>query len=148
LSNGSAKEIYTTTAGATTFPVISHDGRSVSFSAPSAGGTALRIVPAGGGAPRDVLTVNPPAEIPGGWPVAWSPDDRFLYVLQKSAGQSPTQLFRVPVSGGTPESTGLVAEELSAINISPDGKRIAFVQGVIDRPEIWMLENYLPSTKK
>jgi Tol biopolymer transport system component len=149
LANGSVKDIYTTPAGVLIFPVISHNGRAVAFAEPSRGGTVLRIVPSDGGAPRDVLTVNPLAELPGGWSVAWSADDRYLYFVQKAAGQSIMQLFRIPVSGGTPESAGLACEELlRAITIAPDGTRIAFVEGMVDRPEIWMLENYLPSAKK
>lgn len=150
LSKGSAKEVYKTTmtVGGATTPLISHDGRSVAFFTPTNGATVLRIVPADGGASRDVLTLNSAAEVPEGWSLAWSPDDRCLYFLQTPAGQSLTQLFRVPVSGGTPESAGLTGEELHSIDISPDGRRIAFARGRINRQELWTLENYLPSAKK
>ncbi|HXS97838.1 MAG TPA: hypothetical protein VN736_24735 [Candidatus Limnocylindrales bacterium] len=148
LSNGSARQIDTiaTNAARMVTPLISHDGRSVAYFASSAAGTVLRVVPAGGGPARDIVTLDPQASIPEGWSLAWSADDRFIYFLQKSARL--TQLFRIAATGGTPESLGLSGEELSSINTSPDGKQIAFVRGRLNRQELWELENYLPPAKR
>jgi Tol biopolymer transport system component len=33
------------------------------------------------------------------------------------------------------------------LDISPDGKRIAFSIGAAQRPEIWAMENFLPAAK-
>jgi hypothetical protein len=42
---------------------------------------------------------------------------------------------------------GLQGSELRDLHIAPDGKKIAFVIGAFQRPEIWALENFLPSAK-
>jgi Tol biopolymer transport system component len=66
-------------------------------------------------------------------------------VLFGSAGSGGLQLMRVPVGGGKPELTGLVIHGAGhSLDLSPDGTRIAFSDGVPMVSEVWALDNVLP----
>ena len=54
---------------------------------------------------------------------------------------------RVPASGGAEEVMGLQAADIRDLDISPDGRRIAFSLGAVGRQEIWAMDNFLPSGK-
>lgn len=51
-------------------------------------------------------------------------------------------LWRVPITGGAPVSTGLTLEGMRDISIHPDGRQIAFNAGW-KRGEQWVMENLL-----
>ncbi len=79
----------------------------------------------------------------------WTADAKHILVTRwtESAADSPTPirpttLWRVPVDGGAPVSTGLEMEGLRDISIHPDGQRIAFNAG-FKNSEYWVLENLL-----
>jgi hypothetical protein len=89
--------------------------------------------------------VDSPAQIQPYWGVAWSSDDRFLYFAQRADAKSPYELMRVPAAGGAAESMGLKLDDIRDLDISPDGTRIAFSIGAVNRPEIWAIRGFLPS---
>jgi Tol biopolymer transport system component len=70
-------------------------------------------------------------------------------VLFGSVGSGGLQLMRVPVGGGgKPELTGLVTHGAGhSLDLSPDGTRIAFSDGVPTVSEVWALDNLLPALK-
>ena len=105
----------------------------------------LRIVSSDGGPVRDLASANAPTEFQTLWGTVWSPDDRFVYFARRPDGKSPYELLRVPAAGGTPESVGLKVEDLRDLDIAPDGTRIAFSIGAVNRPEIWAIRGFLPS---
>ena len=146
LSNGSEKAIYKFNPG-THPPVISHDGRSVAFVDQVAASGVLRVMSSQGGEPRDLAKAIAPADFQALWGVTWSPDDRFVYFARRSDNKSPYELLRMPAAGGAEESMGLKLDDLRDLNISPDGKRIAFSIGAVNRPEIWALRGFLPAKK-
>jgi hypothetical protein len=39
---------------------------------------------------------------------------------------------------------GLKVEDLRDLDIAPDGTRIAFSIGAVNRPEIWAIQKFLP----
>jgi Tol biopolymer transport system component len=150
LGAGPEKEIYRPAPHSGTLaPVISHDGRTVAFvtpgvGAPVAGMSVLHVVSSDGGPVRDLASSNSPAEFQAYWGVTWSPDDRFVYFARRPDGKSPYELLRVPATGGTPEGMGLKVEDLRDLDIAPDGTRIAFSIGAVNRPEIWAIQKFLP----
>jgi hypothetical protein len=52
-------------------------------------------------------------------------------------------LWRVPITGGPPVSTGLTMDGIRDITVHPGGQRIAFNAGW-KRGEQWVMENFLP----
>jgi Tol biopolymer transport system component len=149
--SGSEKEVYRITPNiGTVLPVLSHDGRNVAFVTPGVGprvtgGSAIHVVSSDGGPVRELISVGPPTEFQATWGVTWSSDDRFVYFARRADGQSPYELMRVPATGGAAESMGLRVEDLRDLDIAPDGTRIAFSIGAVNRPEIWALQKFLPS---
>lgn len=143
LLDGSEKQVYKFGGSpGVVLPVLSHDGRTIAF---TEGTSALRIISSDGGPVKDLATAKAPAELQTLWGAAWSPDDRFLYFARRQDDKSPYELFRVPAAGGTPESAGLKVEDIRDLDIAPDGTRIAFSIGAVNRPEIWALRGFLPS---
>ena len=147
LQTGSEKEIYTFNTPPPHPPVISHDGRSVAFAEQMPDGSVLRVISIDAGPTHELTTVPAPVGIQSYWGVAWSADDRFIYFARRPDKQSPYELFRISVAGGRAESVGLKAEDLRDLNISPDGSRIAFSLGAVNRPEIWAIRGLLSKKK-
>jgi Tol biopolymer transport system component len=144
LQNGSERDIYSFSQGQHP-PVLSHDGRNVVFIVPAAGAFALKLVSSNGGPARDLVTAKSPAELQNLWGAAWSPDDRFVYFASRPDSKSPYELMRIPAAGGTAESVGLKVDDLRELDIAPDGTRIAFSIGAVNRPEIWAIKGFLPT---
>lgn len=105
----------------------------------------------GGGDPRELIRV------PGNERfilVGWLPDGLTLLVARwenrpnRLPGEAdPSTLWRVPVTGGKPMSTGLTMDGLRDVSIHPDGGRIAFNAGW-KRGEQWVMENLLPARQQ
>jgi len=145
LTDGSEKEIHEYTRRGV--PAISHGGRDIAFIESGSNSASLLVATSGGGAARELAVANSPVEFFPQWGLAWSPDDRFVYFIRRPDAHSAFELFRVPATGGTPESVGLKAEGLQDLDIAPDGTRIAFVIRNGNQPELWSLQNFLPARK-
>ncbi len=102
----------------------------------------------GGGPPRELLRVAEPDDFIF-W--GWHGDGRHLLVVRWTKRLNTTNsrelrnetLWRVPVDGRGPVSTGLTLEGLRDISIHPDGRRITFNAGWA-AGEHWVMENFLP----
>ena len=101
----------------------------------------------GGGDPRELLRTSSPDQFTL---AGWMADGLNLLIIRWSrrpnapASEPRNEtLWRVPLTGGTPVSTGLMMESLRDISIHPDGRRIAFNAGM-KRVEQWAMENLLP----
>jgi Tol biopolymer transport system component len=102
------------------------------------------IVPTEGGPIQELARAVPTAPWLSRRTLAWSPDDRYVFYVQPVTDQS-WELFRVPVTGGAGQSTGLKGRATPRnIQFSPDGKRISFE--VAEMNELWAID--IPATKK
>ncbi len=131
---------------------LSPDGRFMAARAldnPNATQT-LQVIPAGGGAPRELLRVHGPDRIDRG-PVVWTPDGRSLIVAQTLS--SRLGLWLVPIDGSTPRTLDLDYASWieggqgpldEGFSLSPDGRSIVFPMGK-NSAEVWALENILPA---
>jgi Tol biopolymer transport system component len=146
LESGQEREIVRSTD--TAFPglagwTISPDGRQVVFQTmdPPKKSTLLNIVPTDGGESRELLRTQEFV-----WLYGWTPDGRELIFANKAsvlkAGQ-PTELWRMPVTGGKPQRLDLAIENLQNLRFHPDGQRVAFSAGAY-KAEVWVMENFLP----
>jgi Tol biopolymer transport system component len=76
-------------------------------------------------------------------------DGRWILLAKRSKGDKNWQLLRIPIEGGTPESTGVELDENlldRGVNLSPDGSRIAFTT-VKRTEEMWALDNVVSVLK-
>ena len=89
--------------------------------------------------------------------LTWAPDGRSLLVVRDEGG-----LWRIPLDGTAPQRTGLSGtaydfkpfsrapatspeRRIKSPAVHPDGRSIAFNVGEGHAPEIWSLENFLPT---
>jgi Tol biopolymer transport system component len=78
-----------------------------------------------------------------GW---FPPGDYLLYSLSGAAPRQPDELWRVAVSGGTPQPVGLTIDAITHINtvaLNPMGTAVAYTNGYV-RYELWIMQNVLP----
>ena len=131
---------------------MSPDGRHLAFGAawfPGTGAAVLKVIPAAGGEPRELLRFASP-----GGPVdrngmnfrpsflAWTPDGRHLLFIK--GDDEKTELWRVAVDSG--EAAKLVETEgWGTPQLHPDGRQMAFTTVLEANEELWVIENFLPS---
>jgi Tol biopolymer transport system component len=105
----------------------------------------LSIRPLSGGDWKPVVSL---ASGPNGH-VTCTPDGNWLiYHSTDPAGKHV--LFRVPISGGQPQSLGSFPTESSSgnLNFSPDGRQILAVSLDWSKYDLWILNNFVPSAGK
>lgn len=129
-------------------PALSPDGRSLVFThvhTTNTGRSAVKVAALDGGEVRTVLE-----DTDSRASAVWTPDGRHLVVADRRAGEQSTEgpfiydLELVPLDGGEPRPMGLSMELIHRIQLSPDGRRIAF-QGGRRNTEIWVMEDFLPA---
>jgi len=145
------KELYQTTfptAASNFYLALSPDGQQLAFATTDQSLTSfferLKVMPAAGGEPRELLRLQPPERFNS---IAWTADGReILFVKGSPSVQEHTfELWRVSAEGGEPQKLELAMDNLQ-VRVHPDGRRIAFSAGKWIR-EIWVMENFLPEGK-
>jgi Tol biopolymer transport system component len=148
----------------------SPDGQWLAFvwSGTDKGPTALKVMPAAGGEPRELVKLPAPRRHTFGTPfveLAWTPDSRHIIYALTIAGQKQEfEMWRISLEGGQPQRLGLAMEGLQpqGLSVHPDGRQIAFTASPLRRgagagtgpagdpiagDPIWVLENFLPEVK-
>ncbi len=155
VESGQEKQLYCAVSSVRiSHLAISPDGQRLAFvwSDSTNGATALKVMPASGGEPREVLKLPAPELAGYGQPLfalAWTPDSRYLIYAPSTAGQRKFEFWQISAEGGEPRNLGLTVEGLLPFGLSvhPDGRRIAFTAGTPPRDEVWVLKDFLPPVK-
>ena len=138
---------------------VSPDGRYLAVSSvdPSSGSRVKLLIPTAGGEPREVMRV--PAGVgPGDLTnygkgigligTQWAPDSRsFLTTKRFNDEKHGDEVWRVPLEGGAPSKLDL--PPINGFKVQPSGRQIAILvteKGLPRGQEVWVLENFLPST--
>ncbi|MDA2925112.1 hypothetical protein MYX65_10785 [Acidobacteria bacterium AH-259-L09] len=126
---------------------ISPDGRRLALLSPQNRPTTLKVMPATGGEPQELFSVQEPDYLDRGV-LAWTPDGEHLLFgrfaqRQGEHGQRTTALWRISARGGKPQRLELEIEGPSMVRVHPDGRQIAF-RGSKTVDELWVMENFLP----
>jgi dipeptidyl aminopeptidase/acylaminoacyl peptidase len=101
---------------------LSPDGGTVAYVSDVTGALELWTVPAKGGWPTQLTSLN---ERVGS--VHWSPDGRWLVFTSDYGGNERRDLYRVPADGGAVEKLTDTPLSESEPRPSHDGKRLAFI---------------------
>jgi Tol biopolymer transport system component len=140
IESGDEREIYQGPAQSLS---LSPDGRLLAFvGRRQDGGTAILVMSPAGGPPRE-LVGDAAWQDPGDSRVflTWLPDSRHLLFTRGNA------LWSVGIDGGGVRALGLPMKGRATIQLSPDGRRLAFTAGE-SKSEVWMMENLLPTKAK
>ncbi len=124
----------------------SPDGRQLAFleAAEALRPTVVKLMPASGGKPRVLFTLQEGHRFSWGVGLSWTPDGRHVVVGGPDAGDKPDELWRIPVGGGEPRTLNL-GVKVSHLTLHPDGRRIAFASlEPGGGQEVWVMENFLP----
>jgi Tol biopolymer transport system component len=140
LDSGKEEALYQGRVGENFTLSLSPDGSRLAFFNRN-DHRVLRIIPAKGGEPRELLRFEQKGRHIV--PMAWTPDGKYiLFSKQFNRDEAKWDLWRMPVDGGEPEAMGL-GKRFSSLSIHPDGNQIAFhVQRLFN--EVWVMENFLP----
>jgi Tol biopolymer transport system component len=126
------------TAGVRVFEDLSPDGREVVFE----DGNAIKIAALDGGEPRELFRG------PLWYAQRWTSDGRHIIAqaLDTKTGwyTATSELWRIPVQGGTPLKLDLSIAGMQDFALHPDNRRFAFSVSEGTRTELWVLENFLP----
>jgi Tol biopolymer transport system component len=130
------------------FFAVSAGGEKLAFTAENnRGESMLSWMHDDGRSLRTILTLKAPERFQRppnfGW-LAWTPDGRYILFVKKPNPRAPAELWRIAADGGQPEYLGLAMEDIHQLRPSPDGRQLAFTAGSKRKPEIWVMENFLP----
>jgi Tol biopolymer transport system component len=120
------------------FADLSPDGRQIVFQ----GDGAVRTAPLDGGEPRELF------RHPGFHSLAWTLDGRYV-IAQAHDSQTgryaqTSELWRIPVQGGTPLRLDLSVRGMQHFALHPDNRHFAFSVDQGTKTELWVLQNFLP----
>ena len=123
---------YLADTGPLAGPAFSPDGQTLAFARTSSGRVAdIYLVPIGGGEPKRLTFDN--REIAG---LAWTQDGReIVFPSDRGGGYG---LWRISVTGGTPERLAVGGDNPFSPSISRQGNRLAYVQSAFDT-NIWRI---------
>jgi len=148
VATGETRELYRQPDGS--FPLyparLSPDGKWLALtehgkSGATSGGTTLKVVPTSGGPVRTIYAPDPKVGIYVC--IGWAADSK--HVLYNSQGQS----WQVSIEEGSkPVRVELEFPWVGYYTMHPEGKRVAFFTQENPPSEGWLLENFLPATKK
>jgi dipeptidyl aminopeptidase/acylaminoacyl peptidase len=92
------------------------------------------------GATRELLRVNDPETIVS---LAWVPDGRQILLVRMNSAMKQESLWSVSVDSGRAAAVDLRVPAMRELNVSPDGRMLAFTGGQALR-EVWVASNVLP----
>jgi Tol biopolymer transport system component len=140
LESGRDRELFKVATGGLDSLSVSPDGRELVFFTRDEGGTSLMIAPTAGAAPREIYRGRDELIRNA---LTWTHDGSRVLTFYSKGGRE--ELWAFPTKGGPPEtSTSLT--RMSALAVSPDGSRIAFV-GSESKSEVWMMTGLFQSAK-
>lgn len=145
MTTGVERRVY---EGEANEKAVSPDGKWLAFQtidAKDGSASSIRLVPTTGGPARVVLGLRAPERVFYFGGLNWTSDgERLLFVKQSGERR---ELWRVHVTTGLAESTGLVPPGLIYVRLHPDGRRLVFAAGR-RQEEVWLIEHFLPSAQR
>ncbi|MDP3354011.1 MAG: tetratricopeptide repeat protein [Flavobacteriaceae bacterium] len=112
---------------------LSPDGQEVVFQVDG----AVKTVSLNGGEPRELFS-----GLAKYYGLRWTRDGH--YIIARALGTASSEIWRVPVQGGTPLKLDLNIPKMEYFALHPDNSRFAFIVNEGSKSELWVMENFLP----
>ncbi len=146
IESGTEKELFLGSNDNQFYLSCSPDGKWLSFFTKF--GTELKIMPAGGGEPRQLFACMQGDHLST---LRWTSDGKYILFVIRPSGNSVRQpdqnkctLWRIPADGGEPEKLGLEISSTQHLSVHPDGQHIAYYNFSTRISEVWEMKNFLP----
>ena len=130
-TQGGTATRLTSSPGLKLFGKFSPDGRQIAFTAQYGGDEQVYVMPAGGGAPKQLTFYPAPGPLAERWGYdnqvfGWTPDGAAVLFRSARDGYilTDSKLYTVPMVGGA--ATPLPMPMSGAGSFSPDGKKIVY----------------------
>jgi len=153
LEEGKERELYRASRADRFTISRSPDGKWLSLFNFRSENTALKIIPAAGGEPRELCKFEHALN----WKISaeWTADGKYILYLKQISEKDEemgmmSELWRIPIEGGEVQYLGLTMARISQLSTHPDGSQIAFSSygPSLTQPELWVMENFLPEDKQ
>ncbi|HSP69054.1 MAG TPA: hypothetical protein VLN48_15115, partial [Bryobacteraceae bacterium] len=119
---------------------LSPDSKTLSVVGGSEGKWHLARIAVDGSGYRELYSGVAPVD------PTWTRDGRSILFAQQEKNSAVQRIMRIPAEEGQPEFTGISAEGLNSLQLSPDNTKIAY--GVrLTGEEVWELDNVLAALK-
>jgi Tol biopolymer transport system component len=139
VATGRPKQMFTVPGGVIR-GTLSPDGKTLSIIGGKDSAWHLARIAVDGSGYRELYSGVAPVD------PDWTKDGRWILFAQQEKNSAVQRIMRIPAEGGQPEFTGISAEGLNSLQLSPDGSKIAY--GVrVDGEEVWALDNVLAALK-
>ncbi len=131
-AGGGTATRLTSHSGQEIFPKFSPDGRQIAFTGQYDGDEQVYVVPATGGAPKQLTYYPAQGPLPPRWGYdhqvyGWTPDGKEILLRSlrdADGGRTETALYTVQATGGLPEALPMPTS--GAGDFSPDGKLVVY----------------------
>jgi len=145
IESGKEKEIYNTTNFERFRLACSPDGKWLGFiNMRNKDNNALRIIPSSGGEPRELYTCEPQKEQL--MTLEWTADGNYILLVKREIEQKKFNLWRLPIESGKAQQIDLGINNIIDLSVHPDGQHIALGTWQSQPAEVWVMENFLPTT--
>lgn len=121
---------------------LSPDGKEVVY---HLNGPSIMIQSLSGGEPREIF--RGPERPLWYYGLRWTRDGRYIVVRPRFTESKISEIFLVPVDGGTPIKLEISVTKIESFTLHPDNKRFAFSVIGESKSELWVMENFLPKAE-
>ncbi len=145
VDTGTETELYSAVSDGVGFfgLSISPDGRQLAFMANVGPNQRhLLTLSAGGGTP--VIVYRGDYTNPQPQSTVWTRDGKHI-LIKAEDGKQRTRVWAVPVDGGPARRLDLATQGIGKMDLSPDGKQLAFT-GLKRKQELWTIKNLVPAS--
>jgi Tol biopolymer transport system component len=104
----------------------------------------LTTLPTAGGPPRELYRGDSNHPLPAA--AVWTRDGKYVLAVSLEDGSNQQRLWAFPSDGGEPRKLDLTMSAIRSMQLSPDGRRLAFT-GTQARPGVWTIKNLLPNIR-